>query len=144
MRTYFEATITYSKENDQGLLKRVSEKYLIDAVSHTEAEARIYDLLGSQIRGDFQLKRLIPANISDVFFYDDIDVWHKCKVTYFIADEGSGKEKKITQYMLLTAHNVKEAYDRIHESLNNMLVSFQVPKIEESPILEVFPYEKED
>lgn len=61
-----------------------------------------------------------------------------------MADADSGKEKKVTQYMLVTAHNVKEAYDRIYESLNNMLVSFNVPDISESPIVEIFPYEKDD
>lgn len=137
-------TVTYNKENEQGLLKKVSEKYLIDAVSFTEAEARIYDLLGSVIRGDFQVKGIAKTNINDVFFYEDIDIWHQGKITYTVADADSGKEKKVTQYMLVSAHNVKEAYERIEESLSNMLVSFQIPEIKETTIVEVFPYEKEE
>ncbi|GGZ14297.1 hypothetical protein GCM10007049_02690 [Echinicola pacifica] len=144
MRTWFLCKVKYAKENEQGLLKNVSEQYLIDAVSFTEAEARIYDMLGSVIRGDFQVTNISKSNIVDVFFYDDIDVWHKCKITYVVADADSGKEKKVTQYMLVTAHDVKEAYDRIHESLSNMLVTFRVPDINESPIVEIFPYESED
>jgi len=144
MRTYFEATVRYARENEQGLLKNVSEKYLVDSVSHTEAEARIYDMLGSVIRGDFQIKRLVPANIVDVFFYDDNDIWFKCKVSYVVADGDTGREKKVNQFMLVTAHNVKEAYDRIHECLSNMLVSFTVPSVVESPIVEIFPYEREE
>ena len=136
--------VKYAKENEQGLLKNVSEQYLVDAVSFTEAEARIYDMLGSVIRGDFQVTNISKSNIVDVFFYEDIDVWYKCKVTYVVADADSGKEKKITQYMLISAHHVKEAYERIHESLNNMLVSFNVPDITESPIIEIFPYEREE
>lgn len=136
--------VKYAKENEQGLLKNVSEQYLVDAVSFTEAEARIYDMLGSVIRGDFQVTNISKSNIVDVFFYEDIDVWYKCKVTYVVADADSGKEKKITQYMLISAHHVKEAYDRIHESLNNMLVSFNVPDITESPIIEIFPYERDE
>ena len=144
MRTYFMCTVRYAKENDQGLLKNVLGKYLIDAVSHTEAEAIAYDKLGSQIGGDFQVKRLVPANITDVFFYEDSDIWHKCKICYMIADGESGKEKKVTQYMIVTAEDVKQAYDRIQESLSNMSVSFRVPEVVESPIVEVFPYEKSD
>lgn len=136
--------VKYAKENEQGLLKNVSEQYLVDAVSFTEAEARIYDMLGSTIRGDFQVTNISKSNFVDVFPYDDIDIWHKCKITYVVADADSGKEKKVTQYMLVTAHDVKEAYDRIHESLNNMLVTFRVPDITESPIVEVFPYERDD
>ncbi|AKP50255.1 DUF4494 domain-containing protein [Cyclobacterium amurskyense] len=144
MRTWFLCKVKYAKENEEGLLKNVSEQYLVDAVSFTEAEARIYDMLGSVIRGDFQVTSISKSNIVDVFFFDDVDVWHKCKITYIVADADSGKEKKVTQYMLVTAHNLKEAYDRIYESLNNMLVSFNVPDISESPIVEIFPYEKDD
>lgn len=137
-------TVKYAKENEQGLLKNVSEKYLIDAVSFTEAEARIYDLLGSVIRGDFQVKGIQKTNINDVFLYEDTDIWHQGKITYTVADADSGKEKKVTQYMLVSAHNVKEAYERIQESLSNMLVSYQIPEIKETNIVEVFPYEKEE
>lgn len=144
MRIWFLCRVKYAKENEQGLLKNVSEQYLVDAVSFTEAEARIYDMLGSTIRGDFQVTNISKSNFVDVFPYDDIDIWHKCKITYVVADADSGKEKKVTQYMLVTAHDVKEAYDRIHESLNNMLVTFRVPDITESPIVEVFPYERDD
>jgi len=144
MRIWFLCKVKYAKENEQGLLKNVNEQYLIDAVSFTEAEARIYDMLGSVIRGDFQVTNISKSNIVDVFFYEDIDLWHKCKITYVVADADSGKEKKVTQYMLVSAHDVKEAYDRIHESLSNMLVTFRVPDINESPIVEIFPYISED
>ncbi|SNS62410.1 protein of unknown function [Belliella buryatensis] len=144
MRVWFLCKVKYAKENEEGLLKNVSEQYLVDAVSFTEAEARIYDMLGSVIRGDFQVTNISKSNIVDVFFFEDIDVWHKCKITYIITDADSGKEKKVTQFMLVTAHDVKEAYDRIYESLDNMLVSFRVPEITESPIVEVFPFEKDD
>jgi hypothetical protein len=144
MRIWFLCRVKYAKENEQGLLKNVSEQYLVDAVSFTEAEARIYDMLGSVIRGDFQVTNISKSNFVDVFFYEDIDIWHKCKITYVVADADSGKEKKVTQFMLVTAHDVKEAYDRIHQSLSNMLISFRVPEVNESPIVEVFPYEKDD
>lgn len=144
MRVWFLCKVKYAKENEEGLLKNVSEQYLIDAVSFTEAEARIYDMLGSVIRGDFQVTNISKSNIVDVFFFEDIDIWHKCKITYIVTDADSGKEKKVTQFMLVTAHDVKEAYDRIFESLNNMLVTFRVPEVTESPIVEVFPYESED
>lgn len=144
MRTWYLAKVKYAKENEEGLLKSISEQYLIDAVSVTEAEAIIYERLASQIRGDFQVTGITKSNIVDVFEYEDSDLWHKCKITYLLADGESGKEKRVTQYMILTADDVQEAWRRIHESLSNMLVSFRVPEIVESPIIEVFPYHKEE
>lgn len=144
MRTWFLCKVKYAKENEQGLLKNISEQYLVDAVSFTEAEAILYDRLGSQIRGDFQVTGVAKSNIVDVFQYEDSDLWHKCKITYIVADGEKGNEKKATQYMIVTAEDVKQAFERIQESLSNMLVSFRVPDINESPIVEVFPYVKEE
>lgn len=144
MRIWFLCKVKYAKETEEGLLKSISEQYLVDAVSFTEAEAILYDRLGSQIRGDFQVTGISKSNIVDVFFYDDADIWHKCKVSYLVADADSGKEKKVTQYMIVTAEDVKQAYDRIQESLSNMLVSFRVPDITESALLDVFPFEKDE
>lgn len=144
MRTWFSVKVKYAKETEEGLLKAITEQYLVDAVSFTEAEAIIYDRLGSQIRGDFQVTHIAKSNIVDLFFYEDADVWHKCKIQYIVADGDSGKEKKVTQYMLVTANGVPQAHERIQESLSNMLVSFQVPDVVETKIIEVFPYEKPD
>ena len=144
MRIWFLCKVKYAKETEDGLLKSISEQYLVDAVSFTEAEAILYDRLGSQIRGDFQVTGISKSNIVDVFFYEDADIWHKSKVSYLVADGDSGKEKKVTQYMIVTAEDVKQAYDRIQESLSTMLVSFRVPDITESPILDVFPFEKSE
>jgi hypothetical protein len=144
MRTWFLTKVSYAKENEEGLLKQINEQYLFDAVSFTEAESLIYDKLGSQIRGDFMVKSISRSNIVDVFFYEDADLWHQCKVTYLIADGDTGKEKRVTQYMIVTASNVDEAFIRINESLSNMLVSFTVPEIKETRIVEVFPYEKSE
>lgn len=144
MRTWYLCKVKYAKENEQGLLKNISEQYLVDAVSFTEAEAILNDRLGSQIRGDFQITHESKSNIVDVFHYEDSDLWHKCKITYIVANGESGKEKKVVQYMIVTAEDVKQAFDRIQESLSTMLVSYRVPEISESPIVEVFPYEKQD
>jgi hypothetical protein len=144
MRTWFLCKVKYAKENEQGLLKNIVEQYLVDAVSFTEAEAILYDRLGSQIRGDFQVTGISKSNIVDVFFYEDADIWYKCKISYLVADGDSGKEKKVTQYMIVTAEDAKQAFDRIQESLSNMLVSFRLPDIVESAIVDVFPLEKEE
>ena len=145
MRTWFLATVKYSKENEQGLLKSVSEDYLFDAVSFGETEALVYEKLGSNIRGDFSVNKITRSNYVDVFTYDDSDLYHACKVVYHVVDGDSGKEKKVTQHMLVTAENVEQAYQRIHESLSNMLVSFTVPDVKEKEkIMEVFPYERKE
>jgi hypothetical protein len=141
MKTWFACKVKYQKQDEKGKVKNVSEQYLVDAVSFTEAESRMYEKMGELIQGEFYVSSISKSNFTDVFYYEDAETWHKCKMTYVLEVEGSGKEKKVTNYVLLTAPDVKTAYDRVYESLNNMLVDFRVPEISESPILEVFPYE---
>lgn len=143
MKTWFMCKVRYQKENENGSVKNVTEPYLVDAMSFTEAEARIYEELGSIIRGEFVVSGIAKSKIIDIFHYDDSDVWYRCKISYSVAEE-SGKEKKITNYMLVSASDVKQAYERIHESLNNMLVTFSVPEIVETPIVEIFAYISEE
>ena len=144
MSTWFICKVKYQKQDEKGKVKNVSEQYLLDALSFTEAEARIYEKLGSVINGEFHISNISKSNLTDVFHYEDADVWYKCKMTYALEEEGSGKEKKIVNYVLLTAANAKQAYERVYESLNNMLVEFQVPDVVESPIIEVFPQDREE
>jgi hypothetical protein len=139
---WFTTKVKYNRTDEQGLLKAVTEQYLVDADSFTETEARIYEKLEEFIIGDFDVTDISKTNYTDVFFYNDSHVWYKCKVQYYMADETSGKEKKITQYMLVEAQTAKEAYDRIFESLNNMLVTFTVPDVIETKIVEVFNFSK--
>lgn len=138
MKEYYLVRVKYAKENDQGLLKQVTEQYLVDGISFSEVEAIIYDRLGSVIRGDFKVTHIAISNINDVFVYDDIDIFFKAKVTYFTVDPEAGREKKIVQHMLVTAKDVPQAHERIRESLSNMLVSFEIPDIVETKIVEIF------
>lgn len=138
---WFITKVKYNRTDENGLLKQVTEQYLVDADSFTEAEARIYEKLEQNVRGDFDVDAMGKTNYTDVFFYNDCGIWHKCKIQYFLVDENSGKEKKITQYMLVEANTVKEAYDRIKESLRNMTIEFSVPDVIETKIIDVYDYQ---
>ena len=43
MHTWFECKIRYEKTMENGMQKKVTEPYLVDALSFTEAEARIIE-----------------------------------------------------------------------------------------------------
>lgn len=140
MNSWYTVKVGYTKLMEDGTLRRVAEPYLLDAVSFTDAEARIYEELGEQIRGEFLVKDVSKSDYADIFHYEDADVWYKARVTYISVDADSGKEKKVSNLFLVSAANVKEAYERIDESLESMLVSFEIPSIQRSPIMDVFPF----
>ena len=144
MKIWFQCKIKYQKEDENGRLKNVTEPYLVDAVSYTEAEARIYQELGSVIRGEFEVTSITKSKISDIFHYDDAETWYKCKVTYIAADDQSGKEKKVTNQMLVSAIDLRQACERLLESLQGLLITFDVVEIQQSPLIEIFPYVEDE
>lgn len=144
MKIWFQCKIKYQKEDENGRLKNITEPYLVDAVSYTEAEARIYQELGSVIQGEFEVTSITKSKISDIFHYDDTETWYKCKVTYIAADDQSGKEKKVTNQMLVTAMDLRQACERLLESLQGLLVTFDVVEIQLSPLVEIFPYVEDE
>jgi hypothetical protein len=144
MNSWFTVKVKYTKQLENGTFKRVSEPYLLAAMTFTDAEARIYEELGSSIRGEFQVTGIARTDLHDIFQYDDAEQWFKCKVTYDRIDEDGEKAKTISQNFLVSAAQVKEAYERIEESLATLMIDFNVVSITSSPIVEIFPYREED
>ena len=141
---WFECKVKYVKVDESGKEKKVSEPYLVDAVSFTEAEARIHIELEKMIHGDFILTNISKSNISELFPNENGDRWFKAKTSFVTLDEESGKEKKSNNYMLVEANNVKDAYEFLTEGLSDMLVPFEIPSVTESPIMDVFPFFKDE
>ncbi len=144
MNSWFTVKVKYTKQLDNGSFKRVSESYLLAAMTFTDAEARIFEELGSSIRGEFQVSGITRTDLHDIFQYDDSEKWFKCKVTYDRLDEEGEKAKTVSQYFLVSAAHVKEAYERIEESLATLMIDFNVVSIVASPIVEIFAYRDED
>lgn len=143
MPSWFLCKIRYRKPDEAGKLQTITESYLVDAVSFTEAEARLLSRL-MDTHKEYDLASAGPARVADVFGFPDGNdegvFWHKCKVSYVSLDEKSGKEKKIHNIMLVQAATVKQAHERIEESLAGMTIPFTVQAVEQTKILEIFHY----
>ena len=142
MNNWFTVKVKYTKQLEDGRLKRVSEPYLLAAMTFTDAEARIYEELGAIIKGEFNVVGIARTEIHDIFAYDDADTWYKCKVRYENFDADSEKAKKVNQNFLVSASSVREAFDRMTESLSTLMADFEIPSIMVSPIIDIFPYEE--
>ena len=64
MQTWFEVKVKYVKVDQDGRERKVSEVYLIDAVSFTDAEARTIEQMQQIIRGEFHIDNIKKSNIS--------------------------------------------------------------------------------
>ncbi len=140
MSSWYECKIRYQKMDESGKEKTANEPYLVDAVSFTDAEARINKEMEPYISGDFSVTNIKIANFSEIIPDDAGDRWFKCKVSFITLDEEKGVERKSNTYMLVQANNAKEAYENVEESMAGTTSDYTIPSVAESPIMDVFPY----
>ena len=138
--TWFECKVKYKKTHETGEQKMTTDTYLLDAVSFTEAEARITEEMTAYTSEDFRIMNIKVANFSEVHPFENSDRWFKSKVSLVAMDEESGKEKKTNIYLLVQANDVKEAFENTTKAMEETMGDYNIPSITESPILDVFPY----
>lgn len=126
---------------DNGLIKSITEQYLVDSMSFTEAEGRVMTEAGEGMR-EVTVVSIKRSAIKETVMYGDTDLFFKVKVSYELMDEETEKSKKVNTYLLVNANDAKEAYERTEEHLKEMLVPFSIVSIAESPIIEVYQYQK--
>ena len=109
--TWFECKIRYEKMMENGMNKKVTEPYLVDALSFTEAEARIIEEMTPFITGEFTVSDIKRANYSELFASEEdaADRWFRCKLLFITLDEKSGAEKKTATNVLVQAADLRDA-----------------------------------
>ena len=143
MTNWFTCKVKYFTQDELGAPKGVTEAYLVDAMSYTEAEARIYEALEGVIHGDYEVVNISKSNYTDVFDFEDTATWFKCKIQYVSVDEKAEKERKITNQILMSADSVMDACERIQHEFKTMLVPYTITSVIEISLIDVFPYESE-
>lgn len=140
MTNWFEVKVKYEKIDERGAVKKVTEPYLVDALTFTEAEARAIAELEPYLSGEFIISNIGRAVITDLFPFDDGDRWFKCKIAYVSIDEEKGTEKRKTSYVFVQANDLKHAWDNLTKAMSDSVVDYEVKKIEETAVMDVFPY----
>ena len=139
---WFISKIRYEKTMEDGLQKRVTEQYVVDALSFTEAEARIIEEMSSYISGEFEVWEIDRAVFKEIFFSDDdmADKWYKAKLKFITIDEKTEKEKKTTVYYLVQAGSFEGAHRNIDEVMGGTMIDYIIDTVSETAIMDVFEY----
>ena len=131
MNSWFECKVKYDKEIEGGMQKTVSEPYMVDALSFTEAESRILEEMRPFISGEFTVANIKRVKISELFFDESGDRWYKCKVNFITLDEKSGVEKRTASYMMVQAADFKTALENLLKGMKGTMADYEIaPNIE--------------
>jgi len=139
---WFECKIQYEKTMEDGLQKKITESYVIDALSFTEAEQRIMEEMSSYISGEFTIKDIKIAPYKEIFFADQdlADRWYKAKVQFITIDEKSEKEKRSNINYLVNAGTLNGAVKNIDEVMGGTMIDYVIAAVAETQIMDVYEY----
>lgn len=143
MEKWFECSLKYEKVMKNGSEKKVTELYLVDALSITEAEARLIEEMNPFMQGDFQCKGIKEAKYSEIFFSEEVtaDRYFKCKLLFITLDEKSGKEKTTSTQILVQAADLRDAVKKLDEGMKGTMADYQIASVSETKIMDVYLYE---
>ncbi len=139
---WFETKVSFEKIMDDGQQKKVSELYVVDALSFTEAEQRITEEMSSYISGDFEVRSIRPATYGEIFFSDapSDDRWFRARLQFIIIDEKSGKEKRSAVSYLVQGASLESALKNINAVMGTTMNDYVVVGLSETLIMDVYEY----
>ena len=141
---WFECKIRYEKMMEDGLQKKVTETYTVDALSFSEAEERIIEEMSSYISGEFTVQDIKKATYGEIFFSDDAnaDKWYKAKLQCITIDEKTEKEKRSNINYLVQAGSFNGAVKNIEEVMGGTMIDYVIASVAETTLMDVFEYKK--
>lgn len=140
---WFECKIRYEKVMEDGLQKKVTELYVVDALSFTEAEQCITEEMSSYISGTFEVADIKKAAYKEIFFSDDeqADRWYKTKLQFITIDEKTAKEKKSNVNYLVQAGTLNGAVKNIDSVMGGTMIDYVIASVAETQIMDVYEHE---
>ena len=143
MHNWFTCKIRYEKVAENGMNKKVTEPYLVDALSFTEAESRIIEEVTPFITGEFTVSCVAMANYIEIFWSDDdlADRWFKCKLWFITLDEKTGVEKRTASNVLVQATDLRDAVKKLDEGMKGTMADYVIASVQETAIMDVYPHE---
>ena len=143
---WFECKVRYDKTLENGLIKKTTETYLVDALSFTEAEKRFIEEITPFMSGEFLVTDIKRARISELFDSDHLndDRWFNARVAFITLDEKSGVEKRTVQTVLVQANELHRALTRLDEGMKGTLGEWVIVSIAETAIIDVFKFKADE
>lgn len=139
---WFECKVRYMKTMEDGSEKTVTELYTVDALSFTEAEARILEEMAVYVSGELKIANINPAPYSEIFFSNvlDDDLWFKVRLAFITINEKTEKEKRTYQTYLVQSKSSERAMRYVDEIMGKTMIDYELKSLSETNILDVFEH----
>ena len=128
---------------EDGSEKVVTESYIVEALSCTEAEASIVKEMALYSHGETKVPSTKKANFSEIFFSDkdDDDKWFSAKLQFITIDEKSEKEKRSNVNYLVQAKSLARALRYVDDVIGKSMLDYDIVSLSETKIIDVFEHD---
>ena len=138
MAQWIKTSVRFDKTMKNGAIKKETEPYLVDALSFTEAEARIIEEVTPYISGEFTVSAVNKSKVSEIFWDASGDRWYQVKAAFITINEKTGEEKRSKTVFMVQASDFKSAYDNFMQGMKGTMADFEIIGITETAIMDVF------
>ena len=121
---------------ENGCVKPVTDVYVVDALSFTEAEARTIEYVTPYISGEFTVTDIKRAKYAEVWENSAAEKWYEAQLEFITIYERTGSEKRTKNRMLVQASTLSEAMQAVAENMRGTMADYEAVCIKETPILE--------
>ena len=142
VKHWFNCKVSSRSLDGEGAEVKKLEQFVLDAYTYTEAETRMTQICAHDGLRPFEITQLTKTNLVEVIRYSDCDKWFRVKVSLSSFDADKGTEKESHQHLLISASDVRDAYDKVAGHMNKLGVGYVIPSVAFQKIVEVFPQEE--
>jgi hypothetical protein len=140
-KVWYTCKVKYQKVDQHGNQIKASDIYLIEAISYTDAETRLYEIMEQLVSVEFQVIAISKANFEDILPSEEGVDWYKMKASALSFDEDSGKERKITSYYLVSASSIGDSLEIGKKYLGESINDYVIQSVAITTINDVFPFD---
>lgn len=143
MKNYFKGKISFAEIDEKGNNKKISEEYLINAFSYTEAETLIAIKAESECYGELSSTTITKNNTDEVLFSGDLEApkWYKAVVKYSDIDE-EGEKHNYALNVMVYASDIDSAIAYMRYTFYE--IGHTIVAVSETKIVGIINNEKED
>lgn len=145
MKDLISGRVSYDTVNEKGICKKVQEEYMVEAVTFSEAEFKLMEVL-SGYDNNPSVEAVRKEKINDILLDADAEFFFRCTVAMVTVTE-SMKEKKTRIKMLVAADDVERCRSKIKEWLEDGICGicvYEIESIVKTKIVDVLLHEEPD
>lgn len=133
----YQVKVKYDKMQDNGCVKPVTDTYIVDALSFTEAEARTVEYVQPYISGEFTVTDIKRVKIAELWEAPaGGDYWFEAQLEFITIDEKTASEKRTKNRVLVQADNLQQAMQAVADNMKNSMADYEAASLKKTPIVE--------